>query len=167
MLCEDVRHRFGAYLDGEMTGDDRTHLEAHLAGCSECRLELGRMRELGEVLRRDSAPEVPAGFRSRVLAAACEVVGRDRRAAFPAFDLRAWWLCARPALRLAAACAVACGVGIGAFLGSGVAPKEAASADEPGREAVAYAIDYLGAHPSGSLSEAYLQLVSGVTGEEE
>ena len=36
--------RLSAYLDGEVTGDERSALDAHLAGCEACRALLGELR---------------------------------------------------------------------------------------------------------------------------
>lgn len=34
--CFDVLDRLSDYLDGELSEEERRHVEAHLAGCDEC-----------------------------------------------------------------------------------------------------------------------------------
>ena len=57
---EKARELFTDYLDGELAEQDRTALEAHLAGCEECREEWKSFsKTVGEVsgLLRMAAPE--------------------------------------------------------------------------------------------------------------
>lgn len=40
MGCEGTSERFGAYLDGELSAEDRRAVEAHLSDCAACQVEL-------------------------------------------------------------------------------------------------------------------------------
>ena len=40
MTCDAFRSLASAYVDGELTGDDRSAFEAHVRGCEACRLRL-------------------------------------------------------------------------------------------------------------------------------
>jgi len=42
MTCHDARELFSALLDEALAADERRALDAHLAGCAECRRELER-----------------------------------------------------------------------------------------------------------------------------
>jgi hypothetical protein len=60
-------------VDGELGSREVQRLEEHLAGCGECRREVGDLRELHGLLRRgleDARPEVPPvlwpGVRARI-----------------------------------------------------------------------------------------------------
>jgi anti-sigma factor RsiW len=58
--------RVTAYVDGQLTGDARTALEAHLAGCPACREQEAFERGLRERMRALPAPELPAALEARV-----------------------------------------------------------------------------------------------------
>jgi anti-sigma factor RsiW len=51
MDCRQVRELLTAYLDDEVTLDERGQLEAHLAKCPVCRHELDLLKEAQESLR--------------------------------------------------------------------------------------------------------------------
>jgi anti-sigma factor RsiW len=57
MACEQC-NRTGAYLDLEMSEQDRQNLEAHLANCSECSQELARLQRLSAFLSSAATPEI-------------------------------------------------------------------------------------------------------------
>src|SRR5262245_4572718 len=69
-LCE--KNLITAYVDGELHEAARTHLEEHLTGCQDCRMELQVHRqfmcELDALLTNDVQVVVPVDF-SRVVAA--------------------------------------------------------------------------------------------------
>ena len=37
MNCAEMENKLGSYLDGELSGTDRTGVEEHVASCGECR----------------------------------------------------------------------------------------------------------------------------------
>ena len=88
MNCADAREWFSAYLGAALDPGERSGIEAHLAGCGECRRELERFRQTLALLHRVERPRAPVGFVDRVLAAAAPVpwYGRALRALF--FPLR-------------------------------------------------------------------------------
>jgi len=61
MACEGIGHRLMAYLDGEMSVEERAWMEEHLAACPRCQADVrayGRMRDLSRRLRfREPPPE--------------------------------------------------------------------------------------------------------------
>ena len=65
--CTHCRERFSDYLDGLLAAPERQELDAHLAGCAECRRELDLWRAtvqaVGELPRRGA----PQGFGARVM----------------------------------------------------------------------------------------------------
>jgi anti-sigma factor RsiW len=65
MTCHDAHELFSVRVDGALTDDERRGLDAHLAGCPECRRELARF-------------EATVGFVDRVLAAARPVPWTER-----------------------------------------------------------------------------------------
>jgi len=70
VTCHDARELFSALVDEVLTPDERPGLEAHLAGCPECRRELERFRQAVGLVQALPADRAPAGFVDRVLAAA-------------------------------------------------------------------------------------------------
>ena len=56
-MSEHVKQWIDAYLDGELQGVRREHVEAHLAGCASCRQELQAARRLSGYLRSSPLSE--------------------------------------------------------------------------------------------------------------
>jgi hypothetical protein len=55
MKCANISDLFAGYLDNELTRDERTRVDEHIASCSRCRLELEGLasmkRDLSEALK--------------------------------------------------------------------------------------------------------------------
>src|SRR5689334_18811112 len=96
MGCD--RRLLSYYLDGELGQDDETRLRAHLVQCADCRRVLGQYQRLGQWVRNEPLPPLPAGFARRVYAR----IGREspRRGLSPA--LAGFFGRAAPALVVAA-----------------------------------------------------------------
>src|SRR5262249_55313488 len=61
-----VRDDLSAYLDGELGGDARRTVEAHLVTCADCRRELAELRATVALVRRlpEAAPPRPLFVRA-------------------------------------------------------------------------------------------------------
>lgn len=70
MTCDETRDTLSAYLDEALAPEERSLVDAHLAGCAECRRELEALRGTVALLRRVEPARAPAGFVDRVVAAA-------------------------------------------------------------------------------------------------
>jgi hypothetical protein len=70
MTCTETRDLFSALADDALTPVERAALDAHLAGCAECRRELARFERTVKLVRALDPAHAPAGFVDRVLAAA-------------------------------------------------------------------------------------------------
>jgi anti-sigma factor RsiW len=70
MRCDEVRALLPGHVDGGLRAAD--DVDVHLAGCAECRAELGSYRDLLVRLAalRDEEPEPPAALVQGVLAVA-------------------------------------------------------------------------------------------------
>ncbi|HEY0071765.1 MAG TPA: zf-HC2 domain-containing protein [Chloroflexia bacterium] len=66
MNCGEIRPLISAYLDGEVTPEERKTVERHLATCEECRQVLAEYRAIGSDLRAMPVPIPPAGLRRDV-----------------------------------------------------------------------------------------------------
>lgn len=67
MKCKDARAAISARFDGEDIGIDPAVLEAHLAGCPECRAESEAIGLTGDLLRSVAIPEPSPRFDGAVL----------------------------------------------------------------------------------------------------
>lgn len=66
-MCQDAREWFSDLLDDALAPDRRAEVEAHLASCAECRVELDRLRATIAELRGLDPARAPAGFVDRVV----------------------------------------------------------------------------------------------------
>jgi hypothetical protein len=67
MTCSETRDLLSAWLDQALDPHEREQVEAHLAGCPECRRELEGLRSTVTVLSRVEHPRAPVGFVDRVM----------------------------------------------------------------------------------------------------
>ena len=73
--CQDVSARMMELLYGELSGDDRAALEAHLAGCASCAAELATFQSTRAAARRAlDIDEPPARAHQAILRAAAAAV---------------------------------------------------------------------------------------------
>jgi hypothetical protein len=70
--CRDWRELLGVYALGQLEGDERAGLEAHLDGCAQCRAELALLEPVARMLphadpeRFESAPQPPPELGKRI-----------------------------------------------------------------------------------------------------
>jgi hypothetical protein len=80
--CRDWRHLLGAYALGDLPGEERAALEAHLEGCAECRAEaeslgtVARLLPLADPDRFCHPAPRPSPELGKLIAAA---IGREQR----------------------------------------------------------------------------------------
>jgi hypothetical protein len=70
MTCHDAREWLSDVLDDALDAEARVEVDAHLAGCADCRRELERLAATVSLLRAVERPQAPAGFVARVIEAA-------------------------------------------------------------------------------------------------
>ena len=70
MTCADARALFSALVDDELSPAERAAIDAHLAGCAECRRELARFSSTVSMVRALPPERAPVGFVDRVIDAA-------------------------------------------------------------------------------------------------
>ncbi len=66
MTCEEIRLRLPGYVDGALSAREHAPVSEHLESCGECRLELGRYRQLSVLLSRAEKLAVPADLAVRI-----------------------------------------------------------------------------------------------------
>ncbi|HVV49264.1 MAG TPA: zf-HC2 domain-containing protein [Polyangia bacterium] len=91
--CEETSARLMDLLYGELSGDARAAVEAHLAGCVDCRAELASFQGVRAAARQAlDADAPPARARDAILrAAAAAVVDKQPVAARPAPARASFW----------------------------------------------------------------------------
>jgi len=97
--CEDAR----AVMAGERYAEPSAELQAHLAGCAECRAVHARHAALDRVLALDESAPVSADFDARFFA---RLEQEKRRKPAAPRRLRRWLFIAAPVLAAAAAIAL-------------------------------------------------------------
>lgn len=70
MTCHEARELFSDRLDGQLSADAAARLDAHLAGCDDCRLEWARFERVVSLAQGMEPSHAPAGFVDHVLEAA-------------------------------------------------------------------------------------------------
>src|SRR5437868_1366566 len=58
--CDDLQAELSAYIDGELSPEEKNALEAHLIGCESCNAVLAELEEARSAvagMRRYSAPD--------------------------------------------------------------------------------------------------------------
>ncbi len=64
MTCD--RRRLSYYLDGELSPEEEAAVRAHLRECATCRADLAAYQRIGQAIRNQPIPPMPAGFAGRV-----------------------------------------------------------------------------------------------------
>ncbi len=78
MDCKDVRSLTDAYIDGELPSASRAELEAHIAGCPDCRAAIEAERAFIARLKTGvSYHEAPAGLSARLAARLSETLAAE------------------------------------------------------------------------------------------
>ena len=67
MTCSETRDLLSAWLDQALDAHEREGVEAHLAGCPECRRELEGLRSTVSLLSRVEHARAPVGFVDKVM----------------------------------------------------------------------------------------------------
>ena len=67
ITCTEAVEQLWTYLDGTLTAEDKTALEAHLSFCRVCCGEVEFAEELRGFLARSAAEELPEDARRRLL----------------------------------------------------------------------------------------------------
>jgi hypothetical protein len=79
--CRDWRELLGVYALGQLDGDERAGLEAHLEGCAQCRAELALLEPVARMLphadpeRFETAPLPPPELGARI----AETIAGERK----------------------------------------------------------------------------------------
>ncbi len=86
MNCTQLHNQLDDYLDGELSAEQRTHLETHVKECESCRTALSGARVIQEALRQMPAPPMRPGFASQAIKHAVNQHGHHRRGFIAGFS---------------------------------------------------------------------------------
>lgn len=67
MRHETLKENLSAYLDGELSGPEKSEVEAHLKGCAECRGELESLRRANAEFKAHGARRAPEDLKQGIL----------------------------------------------------------------------------------------------------
>ena len=62
MNCHHIQKRLSAYQDGEIAGEERKRIAAHLEGCPACRSTYAELEQVWQSLENIPEIEISAGF---------------------------------------------------------------------------------------------------------
>ena len=85
--CEEFAPLLSAFVDGELTEEERAEVLAHVSECEKCRRLLGELTALHAALGELEDEDVPAGFTEGVMAA----VRAEKAAKKPQAKKRSAW----------------------------------------------------------------------------
>ena len=77
MNCEESLALLSAYIDGELSSDDRVQHEVHLDVCTECLAELAELRRLAAGYQKLPSPKPPKHLWTRIDASLAELKVRS------------------------------------------------------------------------------------------
>src|SRR5215469_16630137 len=66
MRCDQARELIGAYLDGELKGDDRTAVARHIESCAGCRELIGDIKRTSKAIAELGREAAPPALASRI-----------------------------------------------------------------------------------------------------
>ena len=76
---ENIRHKLSEYLDGSVSPEERSIIEAHLTSCAECSDALRELRKTIEHLHAVDEVEPPAWMTQKIMARVRAVEADERR----------------------------------------------------------------------------------------
>ena len=148
-ICEEFAPLLSAFVDGELTENERAEVLAHVSGCAACRARLDELFALRDALGALEEPEVPADLTARVMAA----VRAEKAAQTPQWKKHGAWrrwaaMAACAALALFAAVTIP-------RMGAEMTANDAAPADANG-QALFSTFDSTAAAPEAQTDEELL-----------
>lgn len=152
MKCSRIKKKLSAYLDGEVSEQERRMISEHLKLCEECKAEFTAMSSVGDALKTLEGFETPPFFMTRLRQAVSE---QERSVPF---------LQRMRSLAVSAATAIA--VIASLFIGNQAGKTIYQSIARTPETVTAETSDVFGLNafeefPEGSLSDIYDELVTG------
>jgi predicted anti-sigma-YlaC factor YlaD len=150
MKCSEIRIKLSAYLDGEVTDQEKKTLSDHLDNCLDCRNELQALHSVRDGLQVIDNMEVPLYFFTRLKQRIVDqeehmpFIERIRQFALPGFAVVLTLL------------ALVLGNTMARTIYKGVAEPELTT-----ETANVFGIEAFDDYPEGSVSSIYSELIAG------
>jgi anti-sigma factor RsiW len=157
MRCHRIQKRLAAYQDGEIGGEERDRIAAHLEGCPACRSAYAELEQAWQALEKIPEIQASAGFEGRLFERINAVPESRSRRRFPWVLWVDQW---RPAPAMAAVILLV-GTVLGSYLGNALvsglssAPAQV-QASRAGTDIVSFKV--FSATPPGTLGDGYLRM---------
>ena len=152
MKCSQVQEKLSAYLDREISNEEKGRIDDHIKTCKICREELASLTELNSTLDTLESIEIPPYFRTRVKqrikdhASQIPVIERIRRIFFP----------------LVTTAVLVISLLVGNYIGRSLYQDIAESSIQESSEiAGTFGLGSLSEFPEGSLSDVFYDYVPG------
>jgi len=84
MDCQKAQDLLSAYIDNDLSAEDRHLVEEHLAVCARCRDALNQLLMMKEAFRSLPLPEIPHGFHERIMNAVRDAAAEAEKQKAPA-----------------------------------------------------------------------------------
>ena len=157
MNCRRIQKSLSAYQDGEIVGEERERISAHLEGCPACRSAYAELEQAWQRLEKIPEIQASAGFERRLFERINAVPEPRSRRRFPWVS---WIYRAYPAPAMAAVLLLV-GTVLGGYLGNALvsglssAPAQV-QASKAGTDIVSFRV--FSAAPPGTLGDGYLRM---------
>lgn len=76
--CADVRENISAYVDGELSADEKISFEEHINSCPDCKKELDEMMQIIRLCSNMPLQQLPEGFRDELHEKLTAVAARSK-----------------------------------------------------------------------------------------
>lgn len=160
MNCHRIQKRLSAYQDGEIAGEERKRIAAHLEGCPACRNAYAELEQAWQSLEKIPEIEASAGFEGRLFERINAIPEPRPRWRIP-------WVSWVDQWRLAPAMAfgiVLIGIALGAYMGNLMVGNDSrlvlsqAGYSQAGMDI--HSFKAFAAVPPGSLGDGYLRMAT-------
>ena len=78
MECKGVQEKLSAYVEGDVSSDEKRHIEQHLNSCQKCRTALEDLKNAGELVRGIEDVEPPAWLTEKIMSRVRAEEGREK-----------------------------------------------------------------------------------------
>lgn len=156
MKCSRIKRRLSAFLDGEVSEQERQFIKEHLKSCEHCQIELEKLSQVSDILDIIQEIEVSPYFITRLK----QRIADQKQKSLIRLPLTEW--IKRALVPAVTTLLVACSLFIGGQLGKAI--YQAGNEDVVGTEievANFLGTTSFGGFPEGSLGKTYSNVLTG------
>ncbi len=78
MQCNDIQEKLSAYIDGDISSEERMLIEEHLKSCQQCNETLAEMKKTTECVRDLGDIEPPAWLTQKIMTKIRSEAGKEK-----------------------------------------------------------------------------------------